>query len=79
MPPPGWKKKTKSPSGVGLTLVNIGKAAHKAYSDAEYKASKDVLESVLEVRDLDEVMEQAELAGRLSTANNPLSDLLISS
>jgi tRNA C32,U32 (ribose-2'-O)-methylase TrmJ len=79
MPASGWKKKTKSLSGVGLTLVNNRKATHKAYNDAEYKASKDVLESVLEVRDFDEVMEQVELAGRLSAANNPLPDLLISS
>ncbi|CAM6121655.1 unnamed protein product [Calypogeia fissa] len=79
MPAPGWKKKTKSPSGVGLTLLNIRKAAHKAYNDAEDKAGKEVLESVLEVRDFDVVMEQAELAGRLFAANNPLPDLLINS
>ncbi|KAL2620571.1 hypothetical protein R1flu_000776 [Riccia fluitans] len=73
----GWRKKTKPLSGPGLTLMNKRKADGDKMK-SKGKGEKTVLESVMEVRDLDAVMEQAELAGRIFSANNPLPDLLIS-
>ncbi|KAG6551011.1 hypothetical protein Mapa_007244 [Marchantia paleacea] len=73
----GWRKKTKAPYGPGLALLNKRKAEGDEMK-ARGKGGKTVMESVMEVRDLDEVMEQAELAGRIFSANNPLPELLIS-
>ncbi|KAL3681338.1 hypothetical protein R1sor_024294 [Riccia sorocarpa] len=73
----GWRKKTKPPSGPGLTLMNKRKADGEKFK-LKGNGEKTVLESVMEIRDLDAVMEQAELAGRIFSANNPLPELLIS-
>lgn len=71
-------RKSKVQSGPGQVLIKQRTQAQmqERLNKAAAKHSKP-LESHIDVRDLDEVMEQAELAGRFYEANNPGAELLI--
>lgn len=71
-------RKSKVQSGPGQVLIKQRTQAQmqERLNKAAAKHSKP-LESHIDVRDLDEVMEQAELAGRFYEANNPGAELLV--
>lgn len=72
------KHKSKLSQGPGQVLIKQRTQAAMKERQARATASHNKpLESQIDVRDLDEVMEQAELAGKVFSALNPLPELLI--
>ncbi|KAG0618856.1 hypothetical protein M758_4G095800 [Ceratodon purpureus] len=71
-------RKSKVQAGPGQVLIKQRTQAQmkERLSKATAKHNKP-LESQIDVRDLDDVMEQAELAGKVFSADNPLAELLI--
>ena len=71
-------RKPKLSLGPGQVLIKQRtQAAMKEKQERATASHNKPLESHIDVRDLDEVMEQAELAGRVFSALNPLPELLI--
>lgn len=70
-------RKPKLSLGPGQVLIKQRtQAAMKEKQERATASHNKPLESHIDVRDLDEVMEQAELAGRVFSALNPLPELL---
>lgn len=71
-------RRSKVQAGPGQVLIKQRTQAmmKERLSRATAKHNKP-LESKIDVRDLDDVMEQAELAGQVFSAENPLADLLV--
>lgn len=71
-------RKAKITLGPGqLLMKQRTSAAIQQKEERRGKQESKPLESQIDVRDLDEVMEQAELAGRVFSALNPLPQLLV--
>jgi large subunit GTPase 1 len=71
-------RKAKITLGPGqLLMKQRTSAAIQQKEERRGKRESKPLESQIDVRDLDEVMEQAELAGRVFSALNPLPQLLV--
>jgi len=71
-------RKSKVQAGPGQVLIKQRTQAQmkERLNRVTAKHNKP-LESQIDVRDLDDVMEQAELAGRVFSAENPLAELLV--
>ncbi|MCO5597342.1 hypothetical protein L7F22_051418 [Adiantum nelumboides] len=66
----------KAKESLGQSLIKQ-RNAHKANKDQRHQQRKGAVESHIDVRDLDTVIEQAELAGRIFSSTNPLPEFLV--
>ncbi|KAI5074215.1 hypothetical protein GOP47_0010176 [Adiantum capillus-veneris] len=66
----------KANESLGQSLIKQ-RNAHKANKDQRHQQRKGAVESHIDVRDLDTVMEQAELAGRIFSSTHPLPEFLV--
>lgn len=67
----------KAKDSLGQALVRQ-QHSHQAQNQRAHVVNKSALQSVVDVRDLDTVVEQAELAGRVFSSVNPLPEILVS-